>query len=876
VSSIYFSGVYPNGILLDDPSTQNPARLGPAGYVTTETGFHHRDAVFGKNVAAWTFANSGRIHASASAASGIVFKAGGTVTNYGAIMATGTKGAGVRLTGGGSVGNATGALIEGASSGVSITRATGMVSNYGTIALAGTGGTAVGLKAGGSVLNGAVGSSTALIHGVSIGGAAGIVSNFATISGAGVQLRGGGQVSNQTGGLIKSGGDAVKIGQIGATVLNYGSIINTGKHAVGVDLTSGGLVSNAAGGLMKGRATAVVIAQSGGTVSNSGIIEAVDSQSLAVHLTAGSVGNQTQGLIRADGSAVVIDQGGAEVSNAGTIEDIAKTGAAVYLADGGTVVNGSRMSPAGLIRANSDAVLIAQAAGKVVNAGAIVDGTTIGAGVHLAMGGQIINTAGGSIAGKLYGIDVDQGRAVLINLGAVQTTSKSGFAVGLLGGGKVVNRPSGLIEAKQTALEIAAGRGHVSNFGNILGDVVLAYGGNLLNGGSMSSSAAAFEVFYGPGAIVNSGVITTTAKNRTAVDLTLGGSIVNGQSGSAYGLIAGITIAGAGGTVTNYASIAGSGIRISAGGSVTNRYGGTILGYGQGVAITNGVGVVVNDGAIEALAAGAIGVKLAAGGSTLVNAGKIIANYGTAVLLKGSGDLLTVDPGAVFDGAVIGNGKDAIELAAGAQTGALFGLGTNVTGFDALRVDAGAAWKLSGDAGSVSVTNDGTIFTNGGIILALGTLGEDPGAQGVVAVGGGGVQFDAAVDAIETLIFTDATGLALLARPQGFSARISGFRAGDTIDLVGSTVTQMSLAGGILTLTNQGSPVAALNFIGSYQASDFMLSPDGKGGTDLTVSVSGEFASFGAAEAAVSAGGMPPDRLAQASERASPFWVMRG
>jgi hypothetical protein len=319
--------------------------------------------------------------------------------------------------------------------------------------------------------------------------------------------------------------------------------------------------------------------------------------------------------------------------------------------------------------------------------------------------------------------------------------------------------------------------------------------------------------------------------------------------------------------------INGAGVRLIAGGYVNNQAGGSISGNSLAVGVTGGT--VVNYGAIQASATGGIAVQISGVGSTLVNGGAIIANYGTAVVLKGNNDLLSLAPGAVFYGAVTGNHHDQIELRAGTGTGTLFGLGSYVTGFNALTVDAGAVWEVSGDASSVNVTNDGTILVSDGVSLILHALGEDQGAQGVVAVGGGGsVELSGAVNTTETFIFTDAAGTALLTEPARFTATIVGFRRGDTIDLVGKAATKASFSNGSLRLSNQGTAVATLQLLGNYATREFKLTPDGNGGTDLKVSVTGGFVPFGPAAAAVSSGSSAVDPLSP--EQATPFWVMRG
>jgi hypothetical protein len=102
-----------------------------------------------------------------------------------------------------------------------------------------------------------------------------------------------------------------------------------------------------------------------------------------------------------------------------------------------------------------------------------------------------------------------------------------------------------------------------------------------------------------------------------------------------------------------------SGISLAAGGSIGNAAGALISGY-YGVAITGGPGVLLNAGTVEST-----------------------SPSGAAVTFSGGYDnRLIDDPGAVFVGAVRGGNKvgapsvTTLELASGATTGTLAGLGT--------------------------------------------------------------------------------------------------------------------------------------------------------------------------------------------------------
>ena len=138
---------------------------------------------------------------------------------------------------------------------------------------------------------------------------------------------------------------------------------------------------------------------------------------------------------------------------------------------------------------------------------------------------------------------------------------------------------------------------------------------------------------------------------------------------------------------------------------------------------------ITNSGT-AALIEGFAGIKLTAGG-TVTNAGTIASNQGTTgvAIVFGTGtSRLIVDPGAVFTGRVTATSTtttSTLELASAASAGTLSGLGSQFAGFQAITVDAGAAWSLTSDnlASGYTITNAGTL-TNTGTLRSAVTLGS--------------------------------------------------------------------------------------------------------------------------------------------------------
>ncbi len=238
-----------------------------------------------------------------------------------------------------------------------------------------------------------------------------------------------------------------------------------------------------------------------------------------------------------------------------------------------------------------------------------------------------------------------------------------------------------LIDNSGTALLANAG-GSISGgqFGVAIsgpGTVTNAAGSQILDTGTSGTSGAAIYLYGGQ--VYNAGSVT----GRSGVDEFLGGTVTNVSGGVITGSIgAGVDLRGPG-TVFNGGTISGggsAGIFLEEGGSVTNLASGTIVGnYG-----------IFNYG-------------FASYGGDVTNAGTIIGTSGVAVLFStggGSNYRLTVDPGAVFVGAVYGGGG-VVELAPGSSTGTLYGFGSTITNFSTLQFDKGSSWNISGDQGGL-------------------------------------------------------------------------------------------------------------------------------------------------------------------------------
>jgi len=171
---IVYTGTYIYGIVLSDPTMQNPATIAATGYVTNQTMAYNGDAIYGAPGYPWTVTNMGTVK---STSNGVELSSGGTVTNFGTID---SGEYGIKLTAGGTVTNGQGGFIQGDYPAAVALWGSGTVTNFGTIY--GTYWDGVELGAGGSVINfGTIYGPHAAVE--YLGTLAGTVTNAGTIIG---------------------------------------------------------------------------------------------------------------------------------------------------------------------------------------------------------------------------------------------------------------------------------------------------------------------------------------------------------------------------------------------------------------------------------------------------------------------------------------------------------------------------------------------------------------------------------------------------------------------------------------------------------------------------------------------------------------------
>jgi hypothetical protein len=572
---------------------------------------------------------------------------------------------------------------------------------------------------------------------------------------------------------------------------------------------------------IKAGADGVISDVAGGLIANSGLVMGGDGDPRAaggvgVYLQAvGALVNQgvvTGGnvsLSAADtqngGAGAVLSVGG-RISNFGTIAggegSLGTLSAMTRGGNGVELLNGGVLQNHGMITGGADQQWYVASGGGVG-----------GAGVYVRSGGQINNT--GAIVGG-YGGDAPYGEG-----------GTGGAGVTLLNGGSLTN--SGKIEGGAAGF----GGGHYSG-----GAGVSSIGAVVTNTGMIIGGAGEDTLYGGPGvggagAVVASGQFT----NEGVIYGGSGGIANEGNAPGGEGVLlnggilanSGTIAAGAGEDIGNYGVVLNAGT-FNNSGTVKGSYGDFFSGGGvliNGGDLTN-TGVIAA-GATDGGGTGGAGVFIS--GGVLTNAGTITGfteDYkpGDAVQFGGAGTLV-VDAGAVFNSLVVGDGSnDTLVLAAG-PAGTLSGLGTEFVGFTNANEAAQSTWTVSGD----STLAAGTTLNVGG---ALTFAGNASGAGAAVIESGGTLTADGSLGLASVAFAAGGSAMLALGEPASVGSTLSGFGAGDTIDLVKMQANGLELIGNNTLLVVDGANVVAtLTFAGDYTSSNFTLASDGNGGTNI-------------------------------------------
>jgi hypothetical protein len=367
----------------------------------------------------------------------------------------------------------------------------------------------------------------------------------------------------------------------------------------------------------------------------------------------------------------------------------------------------------------------------------------------------------------------------------------------------VQNFSTGTVSVQAGTLEID---GSFSNANTSAGAISVSAGAALDLAGGGSSSAGAFKVATGGTLDFSAGIFSLTAGTVQGATLLTGGTLECGANA--------VTIAGA---------------------------------FTQSGGILDGSGVVTVTGAANfAGAAGVVGQtgtgrtilqgKTTVGTDFALDDGRVLENDGTLLWSAGNFELGR-NPAGVSDGSArIHN-----------DTGATFTITCDgsISGYSGNMslINAGTLIK-SGSAGNTTI---GVVFNNVGTVsVTTGTLelvGTVIGSGGVFKISGGStLEADAALPKSQAVRFGAGGGKLVVNDPAEFGATISGFGAGDGIDLTGYAFSGKPKAGfvenaaktqGVLTITD-GAQSLKMTLFGQYVAAGFHLAHDSGAGTAVT------------------------------------------
>ncbi len=481
----------------------------------------------------------------------------------------------------------------------------------------------------------------------------------------------------------------------------------------------------------------------------------------------GYVLNAAGGTIEAALHAVLATGAAATVVNAGYISD-ATRGAVVLLA-GGAITNASSgvVVAGGTVPANAgDGLYVTGGLGTIVNEGSVfADGAQ---GLVLYAGGVITNQVGGFVSAHGNAIYVMHAPATAFNAGTLIAKFHTGIDLGA--GGAMTNEATGMIRAYKAGFYgYTTSSVGLTNYGTIISQT--NFGARLRDGGTVFNARGALltgaknGVYAGyrqPTTVTNDGVVIGTTASGIA--MYGGGTVSNAGTIAGFNGVFGTSFAL---TIDNTGTIEAvgrnNGIQLNAGGYVVNHTGGTIIGAQQGVLAITAAATAINAGLIEG--ASVTGVALNAGGLFVNEAGGVVVGAGLgAGFLSGSGTI--TNAGTIN----VTAGLYAVDFAAGftdrlvVEPGAVFGgevIGGNISG-------STATSTLEFGAGR------GTLAGIGSTVVDFAALTFDAGAAWLAS--------------------GDAAGLAA-------GQAISGFAAGDTIEITGLAASYQAFSGGTLSLT---------------------------------------------------------------------------
>jgi hypothetical protein len=418
------------------------------------------------------------------------------------------------------------------------------------------------------------------------------------------------------------------------------------------------------------------------------------------------------------------------------------------------------------------------------NATILDAGTILADGNNLNLGQSATDSTSLNIAaGGVYDFINDSGivtyagqpTGTINNAGLFEHTADNGTSVI-----NAILNNTGTINAVQGALQFNGG-GTLG--GTIAGATIQLNGGTFSLLSTAVLTAANLQIYYNTDLILQS---NRTIASNFALETNYGGTLgLNGHT---------LTLSGANNNLSD--TISGAGTVAVTGAAIAN-----------GLNLTGGA-VLLDAGSIT------LNGNMQIGQSGTDTAAFSIASTGTLNLQDNT--LYTSGAGSIVNAGLI------VKSVSGTQHAYI----QTITNTGTIEV-------LTGTLEIGSFFNDGLVSITNGTVQTDYSAVANTGDTGTFDIGTNGVLYDEyGLAASQSVAFTGTSAELEIGQYGPFAGTISGFTAGDTIDIFGTTANSYSYAAGVITLFENSTSVSSIA-IANLGTNNLSLISDGNGGTSL-------------------------------------------